>query len=591
MLLAIALVMPASAQSRTEREKLAAQSELTAAEAALASAQAASAPTLATELFNEAADRLRQARTGWNNDNRQERERAGRRAVEARYAAEAAKAQALLLGTNAEVRTLRTEIASGGGNALTIDLYEPPTTMNRGVTSLDRVIVAENALRMARAAGGERFAANELENIEGRLKTARLLSKNAKQNESADHLAYVAEMEARRIEMTARLNAINGVVPDLRAERARLQQRVADTRAQEANLRAQQEEQRRLQAEREVARLREQMSTTEAQFRERLEMDRRARVEAEQELDDLMRAYEAALAQGSTSNDEVDRMRREIETQSLALRSMQERERASETSMSNQIASLEQALARERSEGALNADAAARRETELRHQREELDRLRAEREESDRRRVEAENARATAIAEAEQRRAAAEQARAIAEQGRSTAEAEAARLRENVAQTSAALDEARTELARRDAANRARIETMRTELAKLADTRSSERGFIVTLPGLFFDSGKSVLKPGARNTLSRIADQLRTVEAAEIAIEGHTDSVGSDAMNQGLSEKRAAAVQSYLVSRGVPASRIKTTGLGESAPVASNDTPAGRQQNRRVELVIATPQQ
>jgi outer membrane protein OmpA-like peptidoglycan-associated protein len=320
-------------------------------------------------------------------------------------------------------------------------------------------------------------------------------------------------------------------------------------------------------------------------------MDRRARVEAEQELDDLMRAYEAALAQGSTSNDEVDRMRREIETQSQALRSMQERERASETSMSNQIASLEQALARERSEGALNADVASRREAELRHQREELDRLRAEREESDRRRVEAENARATAIAEAEQRRAAAEQARALAEQGRSTAEAEAARLRENVAQTSAALDEARTELARRDAASRERIETMRRELAKLADTRSSERGFIVTLPGLFFDSGKSVLKPGARNTLSRIADQLRTVEAAEIAIEGHTDSVGGDAMNQGLSEKRAAAVRTYLVSRGVPASRIKTSGLGESAPVASNDTPAGRQQNRRVELVIATPQQ
>jgi len=132
---------------------------------------------------------------------------------------------------------------------------------------------------------------------------------------------------------------------------------------------------------------------------------------------------------------------------------------------------------------------------------------------------------------------------------------------------------------------------MQSELSKLAETRNTERGFIVTLPGLFFDSGKAALKPGARNTLSKIAEQLRVSQDAQISIEGHTDSVGSDTYNQALSEKRAAAVRDYLVSRGLGAAKINITGQGETAPVASNDTPAGRQQNRRVELVIATPQQ
>ncbi len=128
---------------------------------------------------------------------------------------------------------------------------------------------------------------------------------------------------------------------------------------------------------------------------------------------------------------------------------------------------------------------------------------------------------------------------------------------------------------------------MQAELAKLAETRTTERGFIVTQPGLFFDSGKSVLKAGARNTLSKIADQLKINDHLTIAIEGHTDSVGTDALNQSLSEKRAEAVRSYLRSRGIPADRMTVTGMGETSPVATNDTPAGRQQNRRVEIVIA----
>ncbi|HYH06140.1 MAG TPA: OmpA family protein [Thermoanaerobaculia bacterium] len=586
-LLGLALAGPVDAQSTTDREKLTAQSRLTTAEAALASAQAAGAATFATDLYNDASNRLREARTNWSHDNRNTREMAALRAVEAHHAALAAEAQANLLAANSEIRTLRTDIGTFGGTAATIDLYEPPAMTSRGVTSADRVIIAENAIRMARAAGAERFAANDLERIEGTLKTARTLAKNDKQNDNADHLAYVAEMEARRLELVARRNAISPRLPELRAERTRLAQRAQDMRAQEeqqrrlaaeqqaAELRRQLEQQstNRQAEQAELQRLREQVAHTEMQFRTQLDQDRAARIAAEQQLDEVMRRYEAALTEDGANAIEVENLRRQVEDQSLALRTMQERERASEAYVGTQIQSLEQALERERAEGQLTADVLAQREEELRRQRADLQRLQTEREESARLRAEAERVRTEAIADAERRR--------------SLAEAEAEQLRQQVAQTSAALSTAQEELLRRDTVARERVETMQQELARLAETRQTERGFIVTLPGLFFDTGSATLKSGARNTLSKIADQLRVNVDTRITVEGHTDAVGSEELNQSLSERRAAAVRDYLVSRGVPADRISMTGLGESAPIATNDSPAGRQQNRRVELVIA----
>jgi outer membrane protein OmpA-like peptidoglycan-associated protein len=574
------------AQSRSDREKLAAQSRLTTAEAALASAQAAGAVTLAPELYNDAANRLREARANWNHNNRTTREMAGRRAVEAHHAALAAEAYASLIAANTEIRTLSTDIGTFGGTAPTINLYTPSTIASRGVTSMDRVIIAENAIRMAREAGVDRFAASDLERLEGTLKTARTLSKNDKQNDNADHLAYVAEMEALRLTYIARRSAIGPRLPELRAERTRLAQRAQDMRAQE-------EQQRRLAAEQQAAelrrqldlqsanrqaeqaeleRLRQQVTQTESQFRAQLEQDRAARIAAEQQLDDVMKRYEAALTEGGANSIEVENLRRQVEDQSLALRTMQDRERASETYIGTQITSLEQALERERAEGRLTAEVLAQREEELRRQRGDLQRLQTEREEAARQRAEAERVRGEAIAEAERRR--------------SLAEAEANQLRQQVAQTSAALSSAQEELLRRDTVARQRVESMQQELARLAETRQTERGFIVTLPGLFFDTGSATLKSGARNTLSKIADQLRVNVDTRISIEGHTDAVGGEDLNQALSERRANAVRDYLVSRGVPADRITITGLGESAPIATNDTPAGRQQNRRVELVI-----
>lgn len=598
VLLGLSAGVPAGAQSRTDREMMKAQSELTMAEAALASAEAAGAAVLAKPLYDEATAQVRQARGKWNDTQRGMREDATLRAVEARYAANAAEAQAALVSANTEIRNLRTDIGNFGGTTNSVMLHDPAMNISRGVTSMDRVIVAENALKTARAAGGDTVAADELKQAEATLKTARLLAKDRKQNESADHLAYVAEMQARRAEYIARRNAIVPQLAALRTERTRLAQQVVDTRARdEQNRRLAAEQQaaqlrRQLEAESanrqaeqaELERLRLQVQQSDAQLRARLDEDRAARVAAEQNYDDLMRRYQAALIDGSSTSIEAEQLRRQVEDQSLALRELQERERLSETSMANQIDTLQRDLERERTDGRLTADVLAQREEELSRQRADFQRLQREREESDRRRVEAESARAAAIAESERKRF--------------DLEAQSEQLRQQVAQqqartaeTEAELARAREELARRDTASRERIESMQQELSKLAKTRTSERGFIVTLPGLFFDSGKAVLKPGARNTLAKIADQLRMNPDARIEIEGHTDSVGSDSMNQALSEKRAAAVRDYLSSRGLPATRITMAGLGEGSPVASNDTPAGRQQNRRVELVISPASQ
>src|SRR5882672_2989925 len=128
---------------------------------------------------------------------------------------------------------------------------------------------------------------------------------------------------------------------------------------------------------------------------------------------------------------------------------------------------------------------------------------------------------------------------------------------------------------------------MENELARIAATRREARGFVVTLSsGLFFDTGKSTLKKGAQATLTRIAEQLKSNPDIKVVVEGHTDSTGTAAKNQQLSEKRAQAVRDFLVSAGVPADRVTAVGRGEEQPIATNKTAAGRQQNRRVELVI-----
>jgi len=132
---------------------------------------------------------------------------------------------------------------------------------------------------------------------------------------------------------------------------------------------------------------------------------------------------------------------------------------------------------------------------------------------------------------------------------------------------------------------------MRTRLSEqlnsILQTRETARGLIVSLSDVLFDTGKFSLKPGAREKLAKVAGILLAYPGLNIEVGGYTDNVGTDDMNQTLSENRAGSVRDYLVQEGVSANSVSSRGFGNTLPVASNDNSAGRQQNRRVELLVS----
>ena len=132
---------------------------------------------------------------------------------------------------------------------------------------------------------------------------------------------------------------------------------------------------------------------------------------------------------------------------------------------------------------------------------------------------------------------------------------------------------------------------MRTRLSEqlnsILQTRDSARGLIVSMSDVLFDTGKYSLKPGAREKLAKVAGILLAYPGLNIEVGGYTDNVGGDDMNQRLSENRADSVRSYLVQEGVAANSVTARGFGNTLPVASNNDSAGRQQNRRVELLVS----
>jgi len=130
-------------------------------------------------------------------------------------------------------------------------------------------------------------------------------------------------------------------------------------------------------------------------------------------------------------------------------------------------------------------------------------------------------------------------------------------------------------------------EQLRKQLNAIMETQDSARGLIVNVAGLNFQSGKSVLLPPVREKLARISGILVSHPGLKIEVEGHTDSTGTDEINQKLSEDRAGSVKSYLVESGVSDGAIVSRGFGKANPIASNDDAKGRQQNRRVEIVVS----
>jgi outer membrane protein OmpA-like peptidoglycan-associated protein len=138
------------------------------------------------------------------------------------------------------------------------------------------------------------------------------------------------------------------------------------------------------------------------------------------------------------------------------------------------------------------------------------------------------------------------------------------------------------QLARSDA----RVADLQTQLNAL-NAKKTERGMVVTLGDVLFDSGKSQLLATSSQDMAQLAEFFKRNPERKASIEGHTDSVGSEESNRLLSDHRAGAVKAALVRMDVPANRLSTQGFGEDSPVATNDTPAGRQMNRRVEIVIS----
>lgn len=194
-------------------------------------------------------------------------------------------------------------------------------------------------------------------------------------------------------------------------------------------------------------------------------------------------------------------------------------------------------------------------------------------------------------------------ARQQAMQAEQTAQQQAERDRARIAEREAEIEAARQQAAtaeqaarqQADALEAARLEVQRAqtriaeqeEQLKALNAKKTDRGLVVTLGDVLFGVNKAELTPGGMRNVQKLADFLKQYETRKLLIEGHTDSTGGDALNQALSERRAEAVKTALIGMGVDGARIATRGYGKAFPVASNNTAAGRQLNRRVEVVLS----
>lgn len=174
-----------------------------------------------------------------------------------------------------------------------------------------------------------------------------------------------------------------------------------------------------------------------------------------------------------------------------------------------------------------------------------------------------------------------------AEASRAQQSAEAAQRQAEASQHAAAMSQQQSEMSQQQARDaEMRTGELEAQLKEL-NAKKTERGLVITLGDVLFDTNKAQLKSGSARSLQKLADFLNQYPQRKARIEGYTDSTGAAGYNQDLSERRANAVRASLVDMGISNDRISTHGYGEESPVAGNDTAAGRQLNRRVEIILS----
>jgi outer membrane protein OmpA-like peptidoglycan-associated protein len=406
---------------------------------------------------------------------------------------------------------------------------------------------ARNAVQIARSMGADRFAVETFRKAEKSL---------------AEAEAYQQRNAGRKpVTMTAR-EAVQ-TAEDSRAIAVRRQEEEALAVERQAAMdREARAENRRVTAQSETDRV-----TREAEA---------ARVQAQAQAESLKRENDARVAAGVA---DADRLRLENEARATAAKIEADRLKADNDS---RMAAAGAEADRLRADNDLRATAA----------KAEADRLRAD---SDSRMAaagaEADRLRADNDSRATAAKTEADRLKANNDSQMAAAGAEADRLkRENEAQraaTQAELDNA----ARQTAMLQAQKVELRVLLLKqfnaILQTRDTARGLIVNMSDVLFDTGKSSLRPLAREKLAKVAGIVSGHPGLRLDVEGYTDSVGGDAYNQQLSEQRGESVRGYLTQQGMAAGSVSSKGFGKTQPVATNDTAQGRQLNRRVELVIS----
>ena len=294
-------------------------------------------------------------------------------------------------------------------------------------------------------------------------------------------------------------------------------------------------------------------------------------------------AAAAQVADANAKSDEDARARHRAEV----ARADADRQRA-EADQATATAQLQQQSAqaesdRNRAAAADANQAAATAQLQQQSAQAESDRNRAAAADANQAAATAQLQQQNAQADSDRNRAAAadaNKATADAQQGQRDAEAESERNKAAAASSDEQLQQAmrdREEL-------RARL---LQQFNAILTTRDTARGLVVNLSDVLFDTGKYTLRPAAREKLAKISGIVLAYPDLRLAIEGNTDSVGSDAMNQELSERRASSVMDYLAQQSIPQASMTSQGFGKTQPVASNDTAEGRQQNRRVELIVS----